>query len=120
MTYALEVARAIAVIVGNPKSYGETYHIASENAVRWEEILAIYQKVLSKEIGKEIKVVFAKRDKFFAKNAYQVIYDRLFDRKFDSSKINALLTQNGEKPLLGGGRFRKSYHTLYKGIYPQS
>lgn len=103
MTYALEVARAIAVIVGNPKSYGETYHIASENAVRWEEILAIYQKVLSKELGKEIKVVFAKRDEFFAKNAYQVIYDRLFDRKFDSSKINALLTQNGEKPLLGGG-----------------
>lgn len=116
MTYALEVARAIAAIVGNPKSYGETYYIASENAVRWEEILAIYQK----ELGKEIKVVFAKRDEFFAKNAYQVIYDRLFDRKFDSSKINALLTQNGEKPLLGGGRFRKSYHTLYKGIYPQS
>lgn len=103
MTYALEVARAIAAIVGNPKSYGETYHIASENAVRWEEILAIYQKVLSKELGKEIKVVFAKRDEFFAKNAYQVIYDRLFDRKFDSSKINALLTQNSEKPLLGGG-----------------
>lgn len=102
MTYALEVARAIATICANPKSYGEIYHIASEKSVRWEEIFAIYQKVLQKELGKQIKVVFANLNEFFGKNAYQVIYDRLFDRKFDSSKINTLLTQNGEKQLGGG------------------
>ena len=98
-TYTLEVVRAIAVICANPKSYGETYHIASEKAVRWEEILAIYQKVLKNELGREVKVIFANLDEFFDKNAYQVIYDRLFDRKFDSSKINALLAENGEKQL---------------------
>lgn len=111
MTYALEVARAIAVICGNPKSYEQTYHITSENSMRWAKILAIYQKVLQKELGREVKVVFADLDEFFGKNAYQVIYDRLFDRKFDSSKINALLTQNGEKQL-GGGGFRKSSYPL--------
>lgn len=102
MTYAQEVARAIAVICGNPSAYRQTYHIASEKAVKWEEILAIYQKVLKNELGREVKVVFANLGEFFGKNAYQVIYDRLFDRKFDSSKINALLTQNGEKQLGGG------------------
>ncbi|MGX2971445.1 NAD-dependent epimerase/dehydratase family protein [Helicobacter sp. T3_23-1059] len=111
MTYALEVARAIAVICGNANAYGQTYHIASEKAVKWEEILAIYQKVLQNELGREIKVVFANLYEFFGKNAYQVIYDRLFDRKFDSSKINALLTQNGEKPL-GGGEFRNAYRAV--------
>ena len=111
MTYAFEVARAMAVICGNPSAYRQTYHIASEKAVKWEEILAIYQKVLKNELGREVKVVLANLYEFFGKNAYQVIYDRLFDRKFDSSKINALLTQNGEKPL-GGGQFRVSYHAV--------
>ncbi len=88
--------------MANPKSYGETYHIASEKAVRWEEILAIYQKVLKNKLGREVKVIFANLDEFFDKNAYQVIYDRLFDRKFDSSKINTLLAENDEKQLGGG------------------
>ena len=67
--------------------------------------------MLKNELGREVEVVFANLYEFFDKNAYQVIYDRLFDRKFDSSKINAILTQNGETPL-GGGQFRVSYHAV--------
>lgn len=104
LTYAKEVVRAMALIIGNKKTFRQTYHITSDKSMRWENILDIYKKVLLKELG-FAKIAFANLNDFFEKNNYQVIYDRLFDRKFDNSKINALLVENHQKPL-GGGGFR--------------
>ena len=103
MTYGLDVAKALSCIVCNPKTHAQSYHIANDFPVRWEEILKIYLKILQKELGREVRVVFANLYEFFGKHNYQVIYDRLFDRKFDNSKINALLAESGEKQFDYGG-----------------
>ena len=91
MTYGLDVARGIASVLGNSHALGETFHITTENPSRWSDILAVYLSVLEKHLGKKPKVLFQNLDDFTRYRPggkHQVIYDRLFDRQFDNSKIS--------------------------------
>jgi len=96
LTYGLDVARGIASLIGNEESFGEVYNIAAEQAIKWSEILDIYLDVLEDRLGFRPKVIFQDLDKFLEWNTgkYQIIYDRLFDRKFDCSKIGRFLNTN--------------------------
>lgn len=88
MTYGLDVARGISEITGNPKAYGEAFHITSTEAFRWQEILEVYLNVLEKHLGFRPKIVMVKKSPNLKFGKYQVIYSRYFNRKFDNSKIN--------------------------------
>lgn len=93
LTYGQDVANGIATIIGKSRALGETFHIVGDkqNAKTWAEVLDIYLSVLEKFLGYRPKVLLQSLDKFLAlryKSAkYQVLYDRLFNRIFDSSKI---------------------------------
>ena len=89
MTHGLDVGRGILAIIGNSKSLGETFNITTKESYTWEYILSIYLEVLEKHLGYRPKVLLQSMDKFLeCKSAkYQIIYDRLFDREFDNSKI---------------------------------
>lgn len=87
MTYGLDVSKGIASIVGNSKAYGETFHITSEEAFRWHEILEIYLDVLEKYFGFRPKVFMTRKSLKLSFSKYQVIYCRYFNRRFDNSKI---------------------------------
>lgn len=87
MTYGLDVANGIASIVGNPKAFGEIFHITSEDAFRWHAILDIYLEVLEKNLGARPTVIMTKESLNLRINKYQVIYSRYFNRHFDNSKI---------------------------------
>lgn len=93
LTYGLDVATAIASLINNPISYGEIFHITQKSACKWSDILNIYLDVLEDELGKRPKVVYQDLHDYLSWTPakYQVIYDRLFDRIFDNTKIDKVI-----------------------------
>ncbi len=89
LTSGYDVARAMAGLIGNPKTYGEVFHIANNNPIVWSKVLDVYLEVLEKHCGVRPKVKMISLPKFMScfELAYQVRYDRLFNREFDNSKI---------------------------------
>jgi nucleoside-diphosphate-sugar epimerase len=89
MTYGLDVAKGIMAVVGNSSALGQTFHITGENATTWTDILTIYLDALEKYLGRRPKVLLQDLDTFMewkpAKD--QIKYDRLFNRRFDNTKI---------------------------------
>ncbi len=93
LTYGQDVAEGIACIIGRQETYGQAYHITSNKSISWIEILDLYLDTLEEKLGKRPKVLYQNLTDFKAWNPsmYQVIYDRLFDRRFDNTKINAFI-----------------------------
>lgn len=89
LTYGLDVAKAIERLVGNEKAYGETFHITTSESKTWKEILQIYVNIIEKYTGIRPKIKYVANSKHLHTilNKYQIIYDRLYDREFDNSKI---------------------------------
>ncbi|KUK56753.1 MAG: NAD-dependent epimerase/dehydratase, partial [Bacteroidetes bacterium 38_7] len=84
MTYGLDVAKGIFAIIGNSKSFGETFNITTKNSYTWKYIVSNYLEVLEKHLGYRPKVMLQDLDKFLmCKSAkYQILYDRLYNRQF--------------------------------------
>lgn len=90
MSWAGDVARMFRAIIENPASMGETYTLSTGEHHSWAEIAKIYEEL----IGMKIHAVDMETYLSFfpgQPNArYQLIYDRLFERVMDNSKILAL------------------------------
>lgn len=89
LTYGYDVSHCITKLIGNPKAYGETFHITTDKTIPWMDVLNIYMKAIEEKTGKEQKVVITPRSNQldYPVQCYQVLYDRMYDRKFDNSKI---------------------------------
>lgn len=89
MTYGLDVARVIVKLIGDPGAIGEIFNITSSRAEYWGDVLKIYLDTLEKKLGYRPKVLLADLGWFLKshRSKYQILYDRLFDRRFDNSKI---------------------------------
>jgi nucleoside-diphosphate-sugar epimerase len=100
LTYGSDVSKGIVSIIGNSKAWGETFLITQnkEESKTWGEIFEkIYAPVLEKHLGYKPKVLLLNKEKFmriFPSGKYQIIYDRLFDRSFDNSKIAKYIDVN--------------------------
>ena len=97
MTYGGDVAKGIAMLIGNNKAKEQTFHIAGAQSMKWKDILAIYLDTIEKCTGKRPNVLWIKNmDKLekFMGNHYQVHYDRFYNRMFDSGKLERVC---GEK-----------------------
>lgn len=90
LTYGLDVSIGINSVIGNSSTFGEIFHITKRESNTWENILSIYLNILEEHLGYKPKVLLQEIDKFLEiKPAkYQIKYDRLFNRSFDSSKID--------------------------------
>jgi nucleoside-diphosphate-sugar epimerase len=100
LTYGLDVAKGIMALIGNSMALGETFHITTEESHRWEAILGIYSEVLEKHLGHKPKVLLQNLEKFTECHPakYQIVYDRLFNRQFDSSKIAQYMNTDSFTP----------------------
>lgn len=90
MTLGADVAMGISKLIGNENAMEETFHITSEKEIKWGSVLEIYKKVINDVLGKKIRVKYIDNPKPIYEvigNKYQVIYDRLFDRRFDNAKF---------------------------------
>lgn len=104
LTYGLDVATAMAGLIGEPRALGEAYHITQREAANWREVLDVYLNVLEKHLGKRPNILLLDLDDFSrCKSAeYQIKYDRLFNREFNSSKIAGFVNLGAFKPIEQG------------------
>jgi len=96
LTYGMDVSIGIASTIGNQDALAQTFHITTEDAIQWSEVLDVYMIVLEKHLGYRPRVLMEKLDQFvgICPARYQVVYDRLFNRQFDNSKISQFVNAN--------------------------
>lgn len=90
MTLGEDAAMGISKLIGNENAMGEAFHVTTDKAIQWDDVLAIYERVFKDVTSKNMKIKYADNPKPIYEamgNKYQVMYDRLFDRKFDNSKF---------------------------------
>ncbi len=93
ITYGADVSKGIFAIIGKQQSLGNTFNITNTESHTWEKILAIYIAILKENLGYKPKVILVDMRRFFPVHPakYQIHIDRLFDRKFDNTKISEFL-----------------------------
>lgn len=88
LTYGNDVAEGIVSLVGKEGAYAQSFNITCNRCLLWREALEKYAEVLSRVLGKPVKVVETDCDlgiRYGAK--YQLVYDRFYDRVFDNANI---------------------------------
>jgi nucleoside-diphosphate-sugar epimerase len=97
MTYGMDVAKTITAVIGKKSALAEVFNVTAANAIKWSDVLAIYLDVLGEYLGERPRVVYQEMNDFmmWKRAKYQIMYDRLFDRQFDNSKINKYLSSEG-------------------------
>lgn len=106
LTYGPDVAGAIEDLIGNEKALGEAFHITTNESYTWGEILDFYCLEIERITGKRPKVKYIENSIGLQSvwNKWQIKYDRLFDREFDNSKIEAVRGVYSYKPIFQGLR----------------
>ena len=93
MTHGYDVALRIADIIGKKKALGEAIHITTAETMKWMDILNLYADIIKKKTGKKPRICLLNNSintgKIFG-NEYQIKYDRLYNRSFDSNKIDTI------------------------------
>ena len=89
LTYGNDVALRIADLIGDENAFGEVYHITTDSAVKWMDVLNLYVRILEEYLGYKPEVCMTDCCDPFTEtnNHYQVYYDRRYNRIFDNSKI---------------------------------
>lgn len=90
MTSGNDVALGIFNLLGKQAALGETFHITSEHLRTWNEIIHIYSSTFKEVIGEDLKIKLVSLKEFLKCRdkglVWQVMYDRLYDRDFDTTK----------------------------------
>ena len=89
LTWGNDVAEGIAGLLCRAESFGQTYHITGDEAMKWRDIANIYKEVFADVTGREMRIVYIPKAPY---NTAQVKYDRLYDRVFDNSKIKSAVS----------------------------
>lgn len=95
LTHGDDVAQVISDIVENIKPNGETIQIAGRDTIKWKDLLSLYVSILKNHIKDFSPVIFRSDDiqpvELLFEGGYNTIYDRNYDRRFDSSKVESVL-----------------------------
>lgn len=84
MTWGGDVARMIALLVGNPKAMGEAFTVSTAEHMTWEQIVGIYQAVVPTLDVHDCDMARFER----AHGAvWQIRYDRMYNRVVDNAKV---------------------------------
>lgn len=103
LSHGIDVSSAIFSLIGRKDALCEDFNIASSYSLSWSEVLNIYKTVLEnkKRITPRFKLVDIDDFLRFRSGVtkYQVIFDRLYNRTFDNSKIVQFMgVENFAKP----------------------
>ena len=90
LTYGGNVAEGIASLIGQNNALGQVFNITYNKPILWRDVLDIYLDELENYLGKRPKVKWIDKALNLQVDIakYQVMYDRIYNRKFDTSKIS--------------------------------
>lgn len=95
LTYGDDVAQIISDIVMMDKPNGEIIQIAGPDTIRGNDLLVLYLDLLKNRVFGLTPEIYKSNDikpiELLYEGGYNTIYDRNYDRWFDSSKIETLL-----------------------------
>lgn len=96
LTYAPDVTKNLISLIGNQQALGQIYHIVNNEKIKWENIAKIYKNVFEQVTGKKLGVEYINSSDELEKvwNPWQIKYDRLYDRIFNSKKVINLTGEN--------------------------
>lgn len=89
LTYGYDVAYAISILIGKKEAIGQIYHITQTETIKWSDVLNIYINEIEKIKGIRPKILITNKDAY-SNSGYknvQILYDRVYNRIFDNSKI---------------------------------
>lgn len=115
LTFGQDVARGINAILGQASAQSEAFHITSGTTISWSEVLETYMAVLEAHLKRRPTVAVQEMDRFMQWNSgkYQIIYDRLFNRQFDNTKIDRYIdTSSFLTPHIGLAQCLENFITL--------
>ena len=91
MSWAGDVAEMIARLLFNEKAYREIFTVSTAEHMTWGEVADIYKELIGLEAvwvdAVDYVNILSQNKPIPNGNWYQLIYDRLFDRVMDNSKI---------------------------------
>ncbi len=93
MTYAVDVARRIACLLGREESFRKVVLPASPESHTWKDITEIYRKILHRCFGVDLDIRVIDSWECisdFFNNKYQLMYARAFDRMCNPQKTDSL------------------------------
>ena len=92
LTYGEDVAYRIATLAMSREAQGQVFNVSNPQSFLWGDILQIIDKLLFEITGNKLKVRFVEDSVGLQKvwHKYQIIYDRLYSRRFDNSKQEAI------------------------------
>lgn len=93
LTHGADVAAGIAELILKKNAQGEAFHITAPESILWEQVLDVYKSVLHRFTGQLPEVCLQSITEFIRWRgaSYQILYDRLYDRRFDNSKIGQFI-----------------------------
>lgn len=89
LTYNGDFAHGFLDVLGNPKTYGEAYHLTSDLAYTWLEIHQMLEKALNIKV-ETIKIPTEEVIKHFTEMEGNLLGDKAHSLVFDNSKIKAV------------------------------
>lgn len=101
LTYGEDVAMGIAALIGQQAAYGEAFHITVNESHQWSEILDTYISVIKKKTGciPQVKLLDSWHP-MLGGFPMQIKWDRLYNRRFDNTKISRFIDPSKFKPTL--------------------
>ena len=103
LTYGKDVSRGIIAVLGRQDALGQIFHITAPQSVTWREVMDCYIRVLEKHLGRKVPVCLTEKSvKLQMPDKYQVLYDRYYDRVFNTDKINRFIPVSSFTPPLEG------------------
>lgn len=92
LTYGRDVAKGIKALIGKEDALGEAFHITQDKEIKWEDAWNIYKDELGKaSFNSELYFCSLEELATIHQQRYQIFYDRMYDRRFDNSKIKRFI-----------------------------
>jgi nucleoside-diphosphate-sugar epimerase len=92
MTDGTDVAAMIAAVIGRTEALGEDFNVVGPETMTWDEVLSVYLRGLEEHCGARPKVILQDLETYcsWVSSVPQVRYDRMFNRCFDTSKLEKI------------------------------
>lgn len=105
LTHGNDVAKALTKLIGNQKAKGEVLQLAGQHTIRWIDLLKnIYIPILRQYV--DVPHIYCsdsiKAIEMLYEGGYNTIYDRNYNRSFDSSKADELIGKVEYTPIHKG------------------